>query len=78
MIADRFMPGILLKKPAICDKAWIPYSTYEQFTKEREQIQTSKESSDSKYTYREELDKKHVFRMLWFMGLINIYQEKLL
>ena len=48
---DKFMPEIHLKQPEFTDSACGP------FTKNKERIQKFKETGDSRYIYRNELDK---------------------
>ena len=48
---DKFMPEIYLKQPGFT------YSACGLFTKNKERIQKFKETGDTKYIYRNELDK---------------------
>ena len=56
LIGDRFMPELHLKQPAI-GKPRFTSSTFGPFTKNKESIQKFKETGDTKYIYRNELDK---------------------
>ena len=47
----KFMPGVHLKQPAFT------YSACGPFTKNKERIQKFKETGDTSYIYRNELDK---------------------
>ena len=49
---DKFMPGMHLKQPG-CTYRTI---TYEPFTKNKERIQKFKETVDTSYIYKDELD----------------------
>ena len=51
LAGDKFIPEMHLKKPGFT------YSAYRPFTKNKERIQKLKETGDSKYIYRHELDK---------------------
>ena len=51
LAADKFMPEIHLRQPQFT------YSAYGSFTKNKERIQKFKETGDSRYIYRKELDK---------------------
>ena len=48
---DKFMPEMHLKQPGFT------YSDYGPFTKNKERIQKSKETGDTNYIYKNELDK---------------------
>ena len=48
---DRFMPEMHLKQPGFT------YSAYGPFTKNKERIQKFKETGDTSYIYKNELDK---------------------
>ena len=48
---DKFMPEVHLKQPGFT------YSRWEPFTKNEKRIQNFKETVDSKYIYKNELDK---------------------
>ena len=51
LAGDEFIPEITLKKPGFT------YSACGPFTKNKERIQKINESGDSRYIYRNELDK---------------------
>ena len=53
LAVDKFMPKIHLKQPEFI------YSACEPFTKNKEWIQKFKETRDTKYIYRNELDKTY-------------------
>ena len=50
LAADKFMPEMHLKQPRFT------YSACGPFTKNKERIQKSKETGDTKYIYKNELD----------------------
>ena len=51
LTGDKFMPEMHLKEPGFTYSAWEP------FTKNKERIQKSKETGDTSYIYKNELDK---------------------
>ena len=51
MARDKFMPQMHLKQPGFM------YSVCGPFTKNKERIQKSKETGDTSYIYKNELDK---------------------
>ena len=51
LAGDKFMSEIHLKQPGFT------YNACEPFTKKKEKIQNFKETGDSKYIYKNELDK---------------------
>ena len=53
---DKFMPEIHLKQPGFT------YSAFGPFTKKRERTEKFKETGDTKYIYKNELDKS------WFQN----------
>ena len=57
LAGDTFMPEIHLKQPALLDNSEFTYSACGPFTKNKERIKKFKETRDTKYTYRNELDK---------------------
>ena len=57
LVGDKFMPEMHLKQPASLDKSRFIYSACGPFTKNKERIQNFKETGDTKYIYRNELDK---------------------
>ena len=63
---DKFMPEMHLKQPGFT------YSTCGPFTKSKERIQQFKETGDTSYIYKNELDKTSVFSMIWLMGILKI------
>ena len=51
LATDKFMPEMHLKQP------WFTYSACEPFTKNKGRIQKFKETGDTSYIYKNELDK---------------------
>ena len=51
LAGDTFMPEMHLRQPGFT------YSAFGPFTKNKERIQKSKETGDSRYIYQNELDK---------------------
>ena len=51
LAGDNFMPEMHLKQPGFI------YSAYDTFTKSKERIQKFKETGDTNYIYKTELDK---------------------
>ena len=51
LAGDNFMPEMHLKQPGFI------YSAYDTFTKSKERIQKFKETGDTNYIYKNELDK---------------------
>ena len=51
LVGDKFMPEIHLRQPEFT------YSACGSFTKNKERIQKSKQTGDSSYIYKNELDK---------------------
>ena len=51
LAGDKFMPEMLLKQPGFT------YSAFGPFTKNKERIQKFKETGDTSYIYKNELDK---------------------
>ena len=51
------MPELHLKQIAALGKPGFTYGAYEPFTKSKERIKNFKETGDTKYIYRNELDK---------------------
>ena len=62
---DKFMPELHLKQTGFT------YSACEPLFKNKERIQKIKETGDTKYICRNELDKL-VFNMIWFMEILKI------
>ena len=61
---DKFMPEMHLKQPGFT------YSACELFTKNKERIQKFKETGDTSYIYKKELDK--AFSMIWLIEVLKI------
>ena len=59
------MPKMHLKQPGFT------YSAFGPFTKSKERIQKFKETGDTKYIYRNELDKA-VFNVIWLTEILKI------
>ena len=57
LAGDIFIPEMHLKQPAALGKLRFTYSTCGPFTKNKERIERFKETGDTKYIYRNELDK---------------------
>ena len=51
LAGDKFMPEMHLRQPGFACNACVP------FTKNKERIQTFKETGDSRYIYQNKLDK---------------------
>ena len=51
LAGDKFMPKMLLRQPQFV------YSACGPFTKHKERIKKSKQTGDTRYIYRNELDK---------------------
>ena len=51
LVGDKFMPEMLLRQPQFV------YSTCGPFTENKERIEKFKETGDTKYIYKNELDK---------------------
>ena len=51
MVGEKFMPGMHLRQPGFT------YSACGPFTKNKERIQNFKHTGDSRYIYKNELDK---------------------
>ena len=60
---DKFMPEMHLKQPRFT------YSACGPFTKSKERIQKFKETRNTKYIYKNELDK---FNKIWPMEVLKI------
>ena len=54
---NKFMPEMHLKQTASFDKSAFTYSACGSFTKKKERIQKFKETGNSRYIYRNELEK---------------------
>ena len=74
LAGDKFMPEMHLKQPGFT------YSACGPFTKNKERIQKFKETGDTSYIYKTELDKAcflhdNVFNMTWLMQILKIQQK---
>ena len=65
LAGDKFMPKIYLKQPQFT------YSACGPFTKNKERIQKFKETGDSRYIYRNELDKDCFQHDMAYMEILN-------
>ena len=59
------MPEMHLKQPEFT------YSACRPFTKKKEKIQKFKETGDTSYVYKNQLD-KYVFNMIWYIVILKI------
>ena len=68
LAGDKFMPEMHLRQPGFT------YSACGPFTQNKKRIQKFKESGDTSYIYKNELDfnMKLVFNMIWRMEILNI------
>ena len=57
LAGDKFMPEMHLKQPDVLGKKGFLYSACGPLTKNKERIQKFKETGDTKYIYKNELDK---------------------
>ena len=57
LVGDKFMPEMHLKEPAALGKPGFTYSACRPFTKNKKRIRKFKESGDTNYISRNELDK---------------------
>ena len=57
LAGDKFMPEMYLKQPAVLGKPRFTYSACGPFTKNKGRIQKVKETGDTNYIYKNELDK---------------------
>ena len=64
-----------LKQPALLDKSGFVQSACGIFTKNKERIHKFKETGDTKYIYKNELNKA-CFNMMWLMEILKIYREE--
>ena len=69
---DKFMPEIHLNQPVFT------YSTWAPFTKNKERIQKFKETGDTKYICRNELDKACFQHGMAQGGFKDLAKEQLL
>ena len=65
LAGDKFMPEMHLKQPGFT------YSACGPFTKNKERIQKFKETGDTSYIYKNEIDKA-CFQMIWYMRILKI------
>ena len=56
LAGGKFMPEMHLNQPTVLGKPGFTYSACRPFTKNKERIQKFKETGDTKYIYRNELD----------------------
>ena len=57
LVGNKLMPEMRLKQPASLDKSGFIYSACGSFTENKERIQKFKETRDTSYIYKNELDK---------------------
>ena len=69
MAGDKSMPEMHLKQPGFT------YSACGPFAKNKERIKKLKETADTSYIYKNELDKL-VLNMIWLMGILNILKRR--
>ena len=67
LAGDKFMPEVHLKQPGFT------YSACGPFTKNKGRIQKFKETGDTRYIYKNELD---VFNMISHLEILKIKQEE--
>ena len=65
LAGDKFMPEMHLKQPGFT------YSGCGSFTKNKKRTQKFKETGDTSYIYKNELDKV-CFNMIWLMVILKI------
>ena len=65
LAGGKFVPEMLLKQPGFT------YSACAPFTKNEERVQKFKETGNTNYFYKNELDKV-VFNMIWHMEILKI------
>ena len=68
---NKFMPKMHLKQPAAFGKPGFTYSACGPFTNNKGGIQKFKGIGDTKYIYKNELDKL-AFNIIWFMEILKI------
>ena len=66
LAGDTFMPEMHLKQPGLT------YSACEPFTKNKQRIQKFMQTGDSRYIYRNELDKACFQHDIWLMEILKI------
>ena len=57
LAGDKFIPEMHLKQPVSLDKLGFTYSACGPFTKNKERIRKFKETGDTDYIYKNEIDK---------------------
>ena len=62
LVGDKFMPGMHLKQPGFT------YSACGPSTKNKERIEKFMQTGNTNFIYKNELDIKHVFSMIWPMA----------
>ena len=62
LVGDTFMPEMHLKKPGFT------YSACGPSTKNKERIEKFMQTGNTNFIYKNELDIKHVFSMIWPMA----------
>ena len=70
LAGDKFMPEMHLKQPGFT------YSACGPFTKNKERIQKFKETGDTKYIYRNELDKAYFQHHMAYGGFKDLARKK--
>ena len=68
LLGDKFMPEIHLRQPQFT------YSASGPFTKHEERIQKFKETGDTNYVFKNELDRRVLFMMLHIL-IVKILQK---
>ena len=71
LAGDKFMPEMHLRQPKFT------YSTCRPFTKHKQRIQKFKETGDTNYIYKNELDKAFLLMILHIL-IVKILQKELL
>ena len=66
LAGDTFMPEMHLKQPGFT------YRACEPFTKNKQRIQKFMQTGDSRYIYRNELDKACFQHDIWLMEILKI------
>ena len=66
LAGDKFMAEMHSKQPGFT------YSACGQFTKNKETIEKFMQTGNAYYIYKNDLDKKLVFNMIWLMESIKI------
>ena len=68
---NKFMPEMHLKQPAAFRKPGFTYSACGPFTNKKGGIQKFKGTGDTKYIYKNELDKL-AFNIIWLIDILKI------